>query len=85
MFKSSMFANTQKLADVTPLHKKCRKELKDDNRSVSILLTLSKIFEITMFDNVQISVFFDYSFSKYQCGFRKGYNTQHCKSKMLNK
>lgn len=27
----------------------------------------------------QISPFFDNVFSKYRCGFRKGYSTQHCK------
>ena len=33
----------------------------------------------------QISAFFDYVFSKYQCGFQKGYSTQYCKLKMLVK
>ena len=78
MFKSSMFPNSLKLADVTPLDKKGRKELKEDNRSVSILPTLSKMF-------AQISAFFEYVFSKYQCGFWKGYSTQHCKLKILQK
>ena len=71
------------LADVTPLHKKDRKVLKEDNRSVSILSTLSKIFEMIMF--AQISTFLDYVFSRYQCGFRKGYSTQHWKLKMFKK
>ena len=83
MFKSLMFPNSLKLADVTPLHKQGWKELKKDNRSVSILPTLSKIFEMIMF--AQVSAFFDYVFSKYQCRFRKGYSTQHCKLKMLKK
>ena len=83
MFKLSMFSNFLKLADVTPLHKKDSKELKEDYRSVSILVTLSKTFERTMF--AQISAFFDNVFSKYQCGFWKGYSTQHCNLKMLEK
>ena len=62
MFKSLMFPNSLKLADVTPLHKKGRKMLKEDSRSVSILPTLSKIFEMIMF--AQISAFFDNVFSK---------------------
>ena len=37
MFKSSMFLNSLKLAVVTPLYKKGRKELKEDYKSVSIL------------------------------------------------
>ena len=83
LFKSSMFPNSLKLADVTPLHKKGRKELKEDYRSVSILPTLSKMFERIMF--AQISAFFDNVFSKYQCGFQKGYSTQHCNLEMLEK
>ena len=31
----------------------------------------------------QISAFFEYVFSKYQCAFRKGYSNQHCKLKVL--
>ena len=83
LFKSLMFPNSLKLADVTPIHKKGMKELKEDYRSVSILPTLSKMFERIMF--VQISAFFDNVFPKYQCGFRKGYSTEHCNFKMLEK
>ena len=81
LFKSSMFPNSLKLANDTSLHKKGRKELKEDYRSVSLLPTLSKMFK--MF--VQISAFFDKVFSKYQCRFRKGYSTQHCDLEMLEK
>ena len=58
-----MFPNSLKLADITPAHKKGMKELKEDHRSVSIIPTLSKIFERVMF--VQISASFDNVFSKY--------------------
>ena len=44
-----MFPNSLKLADVTSLHKKGRKELKEDYRSINILPTLSKMFERIMF------------------------------------
>ena len=33
----------------------------------------------------QISAFFDNVFLKYQCGFRKGYNTQYCNLEMFEK
>ena len=33
----------------------------------------------------QRSAFFDNAFSKYQCGFRKGYSTQHFNLKVLEK
>ena len=39
-FKSSMFPNSLKLADATPLLKKGRKDLKENYRPVSILPTL---------------------------------------------
>ena len=69
-----MFPNFLKLADVTPIHKKGMKELKEEYRSVSIIPTLSKMFERTMF--VKISASFDNVFSKYQCTFQKGYSLQ---------
>ena len=78
-----MSSNSLRLADVTPIHKKWHERVKKDDRSVSIIPTLSKMFERIMF--VQISASFDNVFSKYQCGFRKGYSTQHCNLKMLEK
>ena len=43
--KSSVFPSCLKHADVTPLHKKCNKSLKENYRPVSILPILSKVFE----------------------------------------
>ena len=54
--KSSIFSSCLKHADVTPLHKKCNKNLKENYRPVSILPILSKIFERSMFK--QMSSFF---------------------------
>ena len=67
--KSSSFLSSLKLADVTPVHKKERKDMKENFRSVSILTTLSKFFEKCMF--AQMSTFFDNIFSNQQCRFRK--------------
>ena len=67
--KSSIFPSCLKHPDVTPLHKKCNKSLKENYRSVCILPILSKVFERSMFK--QMSSFFDDIFSKYQNGFRK--------------
>ena len=47
--KSSTFPSCLKLADVTPFHKKGKKDKKDNYRPVSILPTLSKCFEKCMF------------------------------------
>ena len=81
--KTSNFSNCLKLADITPLYKKGRKDNKENYRPVSILLALSKIFERILFE--QISVFFDKFLSDQQCGFRKGYSTQLCLLNLLEK
>ena len=81
--KTSNFSNCLKLADITPLHKKGRKDNKENYRPVSILPALSKIFERILFE--QISVFFDKFLSDQQCGFRKGYSTQLCLLSLLEK
>ena len=69
------------MADVTPLHKKGRKDLKENYRPVSILPVFSKVFERSMFEYF----FFDNFLSKEQCGFRKGYSTQQCLLALLEK
>ena len=81
--KSSTFPSFLKLTDVTPLHKKGKKGRKDNYRSVSILLTVSKCFEKCMFS--QMSAYFDEIFLEYQYGFRKGYSTQQYLLALLEK
>ena len=81
--KSFTFPSCLKEADVTPIHKKDKKDKKENYRPVSILPFLSKIFERSIF--IQRSTFFEDIFSKQQCRFRKGYNTQQCLLKMLEK
>ena len=44
---------------------------------------ISKIYERCLYD--QTSNFFEDVFSKYQCGFRKGYSAQHCLLAMIEK
>ena len=62
---------------MTPLHKKGKKDLKENYRPVSIFLIFSKVFERSMI--AQMSNFFDNFFlSKQQCSFQKGYSTQQC-------
>ena len=81
IIKSLGFLSSLKLADVTPVHKKGRKDMKENFRPISILPILSKNFEKCMFS--QMSTFFDNIFSNQQCGIRKGYSTQHCPLVML--
>ena len=50
---------------------------------LSILPNLSKIFERCMYD--QLKGHFNKLLSKYQCGFRKGFSTQHCLLAIIEK
>ena len=74
------FPSELKLAEIIPLHKKDDKTDKSNFRPVSILPLLSKVYEGCIYS--QVYQYFDKIFSKEQCGFRKGYNTQHCLLKM---
>ena len=80
MIKSAGFRSSLKLADVTPSHKKERKDM-EGFRPASILPTLSNIFEKCMF--AKVSTFFNNIFSNQQCGYSKGYSTQYCLLVML--
>ena len=71
------------MANKTPIFKKGSKNKKENFRPVSILPVLPKIFENPM--SKQLSTFFENILSRFQCGFRKGYNTQHCLLLMLEK
>ena len=82
IFESS-FPDTMKMADITPAHTKDDKTDKRNYRPVSILPSISKIFERIIYEDI-----FQYmgnKFSPYLCGFRKGYSTQHCLIIMLEK
>ena len=81
--KSFTFPYCLKEADAIPVHKKGKKDKKENYRPVSILPVLSKIFERIMF--IQMPTFFEDIFNKQQCRFRKGYDTHQCLLKMLEK
>ena len=72
-----------KLADITPVYKKKSKNSEDHYRPVSILSNISKIYERCTYDQIQL--FFDSLLFKYQCGFRIGYNSQHCLINLIEK
>ena len=72
----STFPTGMKYADVTSIHRKDDKTDKTNYRPISILPNLSKVYERLMYN--QISPYFHPMFSKFQCGFWKGFNAQHC-------
>ena len=78
-FNSSLandyFPDELKLADIIPIHKKDSTSNKANYRPISLLPTVSKVFEKLVFK--QLSSFFETRLSKLLCGFRKKYSTQH--------
>ena len=75
-FSCSEYPASLKYADITPIFKKDDKTDKINYRPISILPNLSKIYE--RFMQNQMYPYLNQIFSKYQCGFRKGYDAQHC-------
>ena len=80
---SSQYPNGLKYADVTPVFKKDDKSDKSNYRPISILPNLSKVYK-QIIQN-QIYPFLKKNFSKYQCGFRKGFSAQNCLAAMIEK
>ena len=68
------FPSVFKLADVTPIFGKDSKNSRDNYIPSCILKKLAKVFENII--HKQMATFMDKYFSKFQCGFRKGYSTQ---------
>ena len=79
--KSEKFPNCLNLASITTVFKKNARTSKNNYRLVRVLPVISKIFERIICK--QLPVFFVEIFSKFQCGFRNGYSTQHCLLMML--
>ena len=75
------FPTNLKNADITPTFKKIDRLQEVNYRHVSILLTLSNIYE--KIPCQQIYLYFDDIFSKHLCGYRKCHSTQHCLLFML--
>ena len=78
-----LFPESLKTANVTPVYKKDSRTDKTNYRPVSILPNLSKVYEQLIYN--QLSNFFENKLSKFQCGFRKGYNAQDCLLVMIEK
>ena len=83
MLSRATFPTTMKYADVLPIHKKDDRTDKENYHPISIFPYLSKVYERLLYN--QIYPYFETLFSTFQCGFRKGFNTQHCLLAMIEK
>ena len=82
-FDKGKFPGNLKNAAITPIFEKLDRNSKSNYRPVSILPTLSKIYEKLL--HQQMYEYFENIFPKYMCGFRRGHSTQHCLLYMLEK
>ena len=76
------FPNDLKLGDITPLFKKDEAKDKRKYRPITVLSALSKVFEHLLYS--QMTGFADTFLVPYLCGFRKGFNTQHVLSRLVD-
>ena len=79
--KNGRFANELKLADITPIFKSVDSTAKKNYRPISILKSVSKLFEKLI--HKQLSPFFEKELSQLLCGYKKGYATQNAPLKLI--
>ncbi|MCU7801455.1 MAG: reverse transcriptase family protein, partial [gamma proteobacterium symbiont of Lucinoma myriamae] len=72
--RTCTFPDILKSAQVAPLHKKNDPMEKSNYRPVSVLPTISKVYENTLSE--QLSSHFENIFDQYLCAFRKGHGCQ---------
>ena len=80
--EEAFFPSNLKNANITPIFKKDDSTKKSNYRPISILPSISKIFERLMFQ--QMTSYVSNLLSPYLCGFRKGYNAQHALLRLKN-
>ena len=74
---TGIFPDKLKLAKVIPVHKTDDTHLTENYRSISILPSISKVFEKSVFDQTYI-YFVQYKYlSENQYGFRKDHSAEH--------
>ena len=83
ILKKYQFPENLKLADITPFFNKVDKNLAKNYRPVSVLPTLSKVFEKIMQKRVinHVNTFL----SPYLYGYKKGFSTQYALLSLLEK
>ena len=83
MIDNAEFPDSLKRADVTPVHKKGDTSLMNNYRPISVLPTLSKLFEKLLYQ--QINSYINKYLNSGLCGFREGFSAQHCLITMTEK
>ena len=82
-FELNTFSSNLKKSDVTPAFKADDSTCKKNFRPISVLSTLSKIYERLMYS--QMLPFIKPKLSNLLCGFREGYSTQHALLRLVER
>ncbi len=82
---TGIFPDSLKIARIKPLFKKGDKQLITNYRPISILSSLSKIFERTLFD--QLSHFLEgtHQMNEHQYGYRKNHSTEWASMELVDR
>ena len=75
LVRNGQFSEKLKSADITPIFKRDDRLDKSNYRPISILSAVCKVFEKLMYTELYMN--FNTILSKYICGFRKGFSSQH--------
>ena len=74
--RTGIFPSKLKIAKVIPLHKKNEKDLLDNYRPISLLLSISKVFERIVYNQLYSYLTTNGILFKSQFGFRKSHSTE---------
>lgn len=82
--KTGIFPNRLKMAKIIPIYKKQDRQKLENYRPISLLPSISKVFE--KFIHLQLSHYFEYNnlFYSSQYGFRKNHNTEHATIELID-
>ena len=77
------FSSESKMASVIPIFKKDDSFGKANDRHITLLLSLSKVYEKLIYQ--QLNTFLKNKLSPLLCGFRSRYSTQHALLNLIKK
>lgn len=84
-FHENTFPDLLKIAKVSPIYKKGNPELVDNYRPISLLPSISKIFESIIHEQLFNYFTLNQLFYENQYGFRKGHSTEHATSELIDR
>jgi len=82
---SGIFPDSLKIAKILPIHKKDNEHLISNYRPISLLPTISKIFEKVIFNQMHIYFKENNIYYNHQYGFRESHSTEHAALELIDR